>query len=490
MVSKVSDPVVAGAIDGIDAGLGVLLADGWEPVSCDEAMVRVREIEALGRRLHAAQLGVLAAIDRSGVFRADGHASAKVMVRHGANLSKAAALRRDQVASMLQRMPHAEAAHAEGRLGTPQAERIARTFANGRVREALVDADEAMVRAAVMLPYPDFDAALTDWERLVDEDGAGDRAERNDANRDFRMPQNLDGSGRFEGGGGGVDMQEIEDVWQRQVRREFEADWAEARCRLGDAATVDDLVRTDGQRRFDAMKTCMLRGDLAEYGVSARTCTDLVIDQPTFERHLAKLFGTDPGPDPRAVTWWDDLAGTLGDEPGTGCESTVEPEPEPERESAPDSVPGDAPAPVRKPGNGPPEGGPVGFRCGTIDGRPLDPTEVVVATLIGHVRRVVTGADAVVLDMGRKARCFAGARQGAVRLSHPMCTWTGCQVPASECQSDHLDGFGGPSEGRTDPGNGAPVCGRHNRLKEQGYAVVRDRHGRWHVFRPDGTEIT
>ena len=48
---------------------------------------------------------------------------------------------------------------------------------------------------------------------------------------------------------------------------------------------------------------------------------------------------------------------------------------------------------------------------------------------------------------------------------------------------DHAKG------GRTHPGNGGPFCGRHNRLKQKGFAVWRDPAGEWHVARPDGTEI-
>ena len=491
MGSVPSDEVFVAAVEGIGARLDVLQARDWVPSGCDEALVRVREVEVLGRRLHALQVGLQDRIDRSGVFKADGHGSAKVMVRHGANLSNAEALRRDQVVRMVREMPVVAAGHGAGRIGTPQVERIARTWANRRVRAQLVQVDGLMARAAAVLPYREFDAALADWERLVDEDGAGDRAERSDANRDFRMPRNFDGSHRIEGGGGSVDGAVIEDIWLRQVQREWEADWAEARCQHGDAVTLADLARTDAQRRYDAMKACMVRGDLAEYGVEARTCTDLVVDEVTFERHLARLFGTDPGPDPRLDTWWDDLLDTLdGDR-------AAQPEPEPA---------GDRAAEAERDARGDVEGaGPqeepeaeadevgsdlVGFRCGTIDGRPLDPTEVVVATLIGQIRRVVVGADGVVLDMGRKARCFTGARQLAVRLAHRSCVWTACEVPSSDCQCDHLDSFNGPRQGRTNPGNGAPQCGRHNRLKEQGFTVVRDQRGRWHIYRPDGTEIT
>ena len=108
--------------------------------------------------------------------------------------------------------------------------------------------------------------------------------------------------------------------------------------------------------------------------------------------------------------------------------------------------------------------------------------------LLGHVRRVVLGADSVAIDLGRRQRLFTGGAQLAVKLASPWCYWPGCYAPVSQCQSDHIDDWA-DSGGRTDPGNGAPLCGRHNRLKHHGYTARRDEHGRMHVHRPDGTEI-
>ena len=113
--------------------------------------------------------------------------------------------------------------------------------------------------------------------------------------------------------------------------------------------------------------------------------------------------------------------------------------------------------------------------------------------LLWHVRRVVVGADGVVLDMGRRRRLFTGARQLAVRLANRTCYWPGCNVPVTQCQTDHLDSWsptGDRGGGSTNPGNGGPACGKHNRYKQQGFTVWRDPAGRWHTYRPDGTEVT
>ncbi|MCU1354766.1 MAG: endonuclease, partial [Acidimicrobiales bacterium] len=52
------------------------------------------------------------------------------------------------------------------------------------------------------------------------------------------------------------------------------------------------------------------------------------------------------------------------------------------------------------------------------------------------------------------------------------------------------DGGSGGGGGETNPHNGGPACGRHNRYKQHGYTVHRDPDGPWHTYRPDGTEIT
>ena len=103
---------------------------------------------------------------------------------------------------------------------------------------------------------------------------------------------------------------------------------------------------------------------------------------------------------------------------------------------------------------------------------------------------VVVGSDGVVVNMGRKTRLFTGARRLAVMLADTTCTWPGCHTPNRHCQADHLDAFNGPDRGPTNPANGGPACGRHNRFKEHGFTVRRDPHGHWHTYRPDGTEIT
>jgi hypothetical protein len=167
------------------------------------------------------------------------------------------------------------------------------------------------------------------------------------------------------------------------------------------------------------------------------TTTNIVIDDVTFARWVRKLSGIDPGPD------------------------------DPWR---------------------------PGYRCSTIDGVRLEPGEAVAVSLLGDIRRIITDAKGVVIDMGRRSRLYTGHARLAAQLPHTHCIWPGCHVKTSRCEIDHstpwFPGRGGdPGEGCTCPDNGAPLCGRHNRHKQHGYRTRRDTTGKWITTRPDGTVL-
>lgn len=469
-MSSVADPEVAAAFDAVRAGLAALRSIGVRPAAIDDAYGLTRAIEGCAREVRALQLRALAEIEQSGLHHADGHRSGMVLVRHAANLSKPEAKRRAKAARMLRAMPLVAAGFATGRIGSCQVDRIARAFGNRRVRAALVCADEDIAVLAARLPYPEFDSKLTDWERLTDEDGAADRNERTHENRRASLLGEFDGSWRLRAECGGIQGAQLRDIFDHYVEAEVLADWAEARVDKGEDATVDDLPRTDGQRRMDALYRifCDAAGHVASMPGGTRICTEFVIDQATFERELRRQCGEHVEPDERLATFFTDLiAGTSPDDDPF----------------APDPADGPASEPSAVPDAG------RAYRSETLDGHPLHPSEIVAAAMVGHVRRVVMSRDGVILDMGRRERLFRGPRRTAIQLTNHTCRWPGCCVPVIHCQSDHLEGWAAPTRGPTNPENGAPYCGYHNRIKEQGFTVVRDADGRWHTYRPDGTEI-
>ena len=127
------------------------------------------------------------------------------------------------------------------------------------------------------------------------------------------------------------------------------------------------------------------------------------------------------------------------------------------------------------------------YRCSTIDGDPINPTEAFIDSLTGAIRRVVIDARGVVIDMG-DARLLTGLARQAMQMTHDECDWVACHLPMSACQADHLvpHAEGGP----TNQENTRGFCKHHNRTKERGYTVWRDKiTGEIHIITPGGEQI-
>jgi hypothetical protein len=105
------------------------------------------------------------------------------------------------------------------------------------------------------------------------------------------------------------------------------------------------------------------------------------------------------------------------------------------------------------------------------------------------VVRIITGPDGLPLDVGRAQRTASAAIRRAVELRDGHCVFAGCDAPPEWCDVHHVVHWahGGP----TSCDNGALLCERHHTsCHEGGFAIRRDPGtGRWHTYRPDGTEI-
>ena len=131
--------------------------------------------------------------------------------------------------------------------------------------EALARDESILVDAAKTMKFAQFCTVVDYWEQHADQDGSDEAAEARKAQRDVYLvptPGRYLGKMNLDPIGGAIvakELKAIEDEF-------FEADWAEAKERLGRDPHADELCRTPAQRRADAMIEMAVRSASASAG--------------------------------------------------------------------------------------------------------------------------------------------------------------------------------------------------------------------------------
>ncbi len=402
--------------------------------------VAFQQLDQQRRSIEAQLAGLVNFAARHNVHRADCHASIRGWMKVNTNCSDVEASHLVRLGQLIHKIPAAGEMLHSGEIGIAQASELAKALRNPRCGDQLAEIAPILLHHAATLPFADFKLCIRRWQLLADPDGAYKERAHNHDIRDASLHQSEAGLHmRAEGGTAAVANEMIE-IFERFRTAEFLTDWDTAVATHGPNPTAAQLARTDAQRRFDALAAIFRAAAGAPLDVRVPEPTvNIVVDQQTFEDHLAQLMN-----DPDAGEVRYSPAGTTPD--------------------------------------------PFTRRCETANGTLLHPDDVLAASLIGHVRRVVYDSTGTVIDLGRRRRLFTGSARDAVMLQAQRCLWPGCDLPASRCEADHLKPWS--AAGSTAPVNGAPVCPRHNRAKNRGFATRRDAGGRWRVYRPDGSELT
>jgi hypothetical protein len=105
----------------------------------------------------------------------------------------------------------------------------------------------------------------------------------------------------------------------------------------------------------------------------------------------------------------------------------------------------------------------------------------------GNVTRIIIGPEGRPMDIGRTKRNYPPHLRRAIEVRDEHCVFAGCHAPTYWCDVHHLVHWA--HDGETSEENGALLCERHHTKVHHGFQVVRDAAGRWHTYRPDGTEI-
>ena len=389
------------------------------------------DLDVVRRRVEALIAETVAVAERTVAYADDGHASVSGWARATCNWSAGDTKAIVQCGRMLNALPEARAAAHAGTMGVTQTRLLASVFANPRCTEQLPGSANLLVDHAETLSYDDFAVVVRRWEALADADGAHDRHQRAHNSRDAHLA--IAGERVYLDAHGGVLAGTvIDEIFERFCDAEFQADWDAGLASWGQRMTPAMLDRTPAQRRFDALLAVFTTAAASGKVGTFEPLVNIVVDQVTYQHHVALLTG--------------------------GTTTPIDPATVDQR------------------------------RCETSAGHQLAPAEVIAASLIGHVRRVIFDAAGVVIDLGRRSRLFTGGARDAVLLGNRQCIWPGCTQHSGRCQTDHSTPWAS-GIGPTSPANGAPLCSRHNLFKQRGYRTWRDPTGGWHTYRSDGTEI-
>lgn len=240
------------------------------------------------------------------------------------------------------------------------------------------------------LRFGSFARVVGYWALQADPDGAEQRSRARRDGRRLHLSKSFDDLWFLDAVGDSIGGAIVAGELKRLDTQLFEADWAEAKARVGDNVSVADLARTPAQRRWDALVEMATR--------SAATAAGSRRPEP-----LLSVF--------------------------IGYETFV------------------------------------GMLCELADGTVVSPASLKPWLDDAWIERVVFDGPSRVVDVGVQRRLFEGATRRAVQLRDRECFHPYCDLPAADCDVDHVQPW--TASGPTVQANGRPACGFHNRARQR-----------------------
>ena len=281
---------IGSLIDNAAQVLDELGSVDLDTVSDEELSESVLAMQRLRGQLDVAEAGVLSRWDARRVWRDSGaRTAASWMARH-LRLPTAVARQRLRHARAVRSLPAVESAWRNGDIDRSHVTTLlgVRTV---RTAEAFDRVHEGLVDTARHEPFDTFKACCDRFEQLADPDGAEQKADEGRAARELHFSQTLGGMWLTKGTYDPVSG-DIVATTLRMVEQElFEAEWAEAKARLGREPMIFELPRTPAQRRADALVEICIRARSVPAG--ARRPAPLftvVVGYETFVGPVLELF--------------------------------------------------------------------------------------------------------------------------------------------------------------------------------------------------------
>ena len=236
-------------LENFEEALEALIASGAENYGDGDSMEKLHFFEA---RFDSFVTEASAAFEAGEQWAAEGAKTAASWLSSRCRVPRAAAKRRVRLGRTLRHLPEVAQAWRAGAIGEDQAQAIA--SARRHRTEASMARDEAMLVAqAKDLGFEDFYRALSYWKQLADPDGAEACDMERKASRHVFLEASISGMYLGQITLDPVSGSIVSNELNRLEHDLFEADCAEAKERLGRTARIDELARTSGQRRADAL---------------------------------------------------------------------------------------------------------------------------------------------------------------------------------------------------------------------------------------------
>jgi hypothetical protein len=302
-MSIVVDPRAAGRVGDLLGEVAERLTalGSLDLAGAGDAEVRdsVGVVEAVRAQVESVATRLVGELDARRLWADDGAQNAKVWLRCGPRVERERANRLVRHARHLRGMPATEMAYAAGRI-SPEVVNLLVRLDNARTGDALRRDEADMLDVATSERFEVFERWVQQWVAENDPDGAyRDRPE----SRRFHCSKTLGGSYALDGWLDPLSGTTFFGAFERIDRELFDADWAEARQRLGrDPEGVHELARTPAQRRADALVEMALRAVATPEGSrKPQPLVTIVVGPERFERMCQTLDGTTLAPDEAAA---------------------------------------------------------------------------------------------------------------------------------------------------------------------------------------------
>ncbi len=279
-------------MDALDELAGILdrLAEA-DPFSYGDA-ASVEALEVAVARLTCVTSKAVASFDSSGEWAVDGAQSTAAWLSTRCHLPLVEARSQLRRGRALPSLPLCAEAFSAGAIGVAQLDALVKASRGAaQVNPDAFPRDEAvLVTAAKELKFAAFNAAVAYWSQLADPDGAEESEMEKMARRDVYLSQSVGGMwlGKmtFDPIGGAIYSGEL----LRLEAEMFDADWAEAKARLGRDPHLDELARTSPQRRADAAVEMAVRSKaMPENARRPEPLFSVLIDFPTLAGRICEL---------------------------------------------------------------------------------------------------------------------------------------------------------------------------------------------------------